>query len=151
MALFKAAALKEGNKAHPVDIRLGHIEEDGKKLPAILTLNMSKKLMEVYQEADDLYHASPRLPVLSRKEAKKRKNVEARMVTNHIAFCRMILEAGYVDSQNLIDKPSKELILLAVEQEPGFAEQLSHSLYYFFSGEGRFQFETGEEEDSKKN
>jgi hypothetical protein len=149
MALFKAAALKDGNKPHPVDIRLGHIEEDGKELPVILTLNMSKRLMEVYQEADDLYHASPRLPVLSRKEARKQKKVEARMVTNHIEFCKMILGAGYADSQNLIDKPSKELILLAVEQEPGFAEQLSHSLYYYFSGEGKFQFETDEEAEKK--
>lgn len=154
MALFNASVLREGNKPHPVDIRLGHIVEKGKELPVILTLNMSKKLMKVFGEADDLYHASPRLPVLSRKEIKRRKKrgiqSEAKLVTDHVAFCKMILEAGYLNSQNIVDDPSLEAVIMAIEQEPGFAENLAMSLNYYFKGQDKFTF-IGEEEETEKN
>ena len=152
MALFNATALREGSKPHPVDIRLGHIVEKGKELPVILTLNMSNKLMKVFVEADDLYHASPRLPVLSRREIKrrKRKNIqsEAKLVSDHVAFCKAILEAGYLNSQNIVDDPSLEAIIMAIEQEPGFAENLAMSLNYYFKGQDKFAF-IGEEETEK--
>lgn len=144
MALFQAAALLSGKNAHPVDIKLGTTTEDGVEVPVILTLNMCNELRRAYAEAEELYHASTRIPVLSRKEIKRRKKrgqqTEAKITNNFQAYCHTILEAGYVSSQNIIDDPSKENMLLAIDQEPGFAAQLALSLNYYFSGEDRFDF-----------
>ena len=153
MALIKAKTILEGNKPHPVDIQLGHIEENGKKLPVVLTLNMSDKLLRVYQEADDLYRASPRLPIMTSKQAKrmerKRRKIEGRVVNDYIAYCVMILEEGYANIENFFDNPSKEVLIAYVKQEPGFAEKLAQALNYYFQGEDRLQIQFLE--DTEKN
>lgn len=151
MALFKAAILQEGKKAHPVEIKLGTTNENGEKVPVILTLNMSEALMDVYKEAEEEYHASTRIPVLSQKEIRRRKRkgltTEAKIVNDFAAYCKAIIEAGYLNSQNIIDEPTKENMLLAIEQEPGFAKQLAQALNWYFQGNGKFDFM----EDDEKN
>lgn len=141
MALFKSAVLLE-DKPEPVTIKLGHIVEDDKKLLVTITVEMSDKLREVYRQVDDKYRFAPQYTF-----TKGSQKPTGKIVNDPVQFCHELLNAGYKDSENLVDIPSKKAVLAALRKEIGFAKTLANKFVDLFDNDELFQ----NEEDDEKN
>ena len=74
---------------------------------------------------------------------------EAELVDKPQAYCREVLTEAYQDSTGIFEKPTKELILAAIDEKPVFARALAGEIMGFFkSKDVQIQAET---EDARKN
>ena len=58
---------------------------------------------------------------------------EAVMIDEPQAYCTKILKAAYKDSTGIFEKPTKELMLGAIEEKPVFARALASQIMGFFA------------------
>jgi len=138
MALFDTEAILD-QSPKTEEIILGYLETDGKKESVSLTLRVTDTLREKFVEADDKYIASPRYSI--------KDGSEGRAVNDFPKFCEVILREGYLESRNILTKPSKEAMLALVHKELLFAARLARKLRAFFLGDDRLL----ELKDDEKN
>jgi hypothetical protein len=114
---------------------------EGVDCPTI-TLEISDKVRETYRVADDKYRFG-----ISYKFKKGQKTPDIDVANDPVQFCHEILNAGYEDSEGLIDEPSKKAVLALLRREPTFARRLAAKLVEIFEHDDLYQ----EEEDDEKN
>lgn len=141
MALFNAAVLLEDISEPKIIVCDFFRVPEGVEYPTV-TLEMSDKLREAYRQADAKYRFAPRYTF------RKGSKVPIGELSNDpVQFCHEILNAGYKDSEGLIDKPSKKAILVLIKREIGFAKKLASKIVELFERDDLFQ----EEEETEKN
>ena len=143
MALFKAEDIK-GWKPYPIVIECNFFKvPEGEPVP-FLTIEMSREAQDVYREVEEQYHFGTEY-----KASKKgnKKNYEPVVVNDPVKFCHGILKVSYLDSQGIIDEPSKELMLELLPQEPKFTKKLASKLIEIFEHDEKYK----EEADDEKN
>jgi hypothetical protein len=141
MALFRAAELLE-DKPKLQTVVLGHTVENGKELSVTVTIEVTDKLREAYRNADAKYRFAPRY-----RFQKGSQVPIGELVNDPVQFCKELLQIGYKDSENLIDKPSKQAVLALLNKEYRFAKTLASKLVDVFERDDLFQ----DEEDAEKN
>jgi hypothetical protein len=136
MALFSAAAILADEKEERV-IELDFFDlPEGQDIPTI-TIEISNRTREAVRKAADR-HSNVLIQYSKGRPVGK-------LVNRPDEYCREVLDAAYLDSEGLVDNPSKEVILKLLKREPRLAKELASKLMETFEHSDLYQ----DEEDEK--
>ena len=132
MAMFNAEAIlaRKSEKEHELTLEECFKIPEGEPVPSI-TIQVNAEIRKFERRIRNKYNT---LELEYRGEGAK-----GRMINDPIKYCQEIIKRCYIDSQDLMDNPSKSLLLDIVEQKEDFAVDLASVFIAYFKGAEKAQ------------
>ena len=137
MAMFSAEAIlaRKREKEHELTLEECFEIPEGEPVPS-MTIQVNAEIRKFERRIRNKYN---NIELEYRGEGARGK-----IVNDPINYCQALIKRCYIDSQDVMDNPSKALLLDIVEQKEDFAGALASVFVAYFKGAEQTQKEQDE-------